>query len=304
MTWYPRDFTSATRTWPLEARAVYRELLDAQWDAGGSGVGTLPDDEEQLRELARATPDQWRVAWRFVEPKFLRVEGGRRNPRLEQHRDAAIADYLGRRKGAEKTNSKRWTTPKGQTGADRPASRSANRSAITQRQLSDSPPAPAPTPPPTPSPSPEEDGTDGGDHTPAASNVVSLNGEPYHPATEEDAICAIFAYWVRVMKKPKAKLDERRRNLIRSRLRDGWTPEDLHYAIAGNAADDWSQGDNDRNKPFNELSLILRDAERIERFIDLHKHPRRARSKAARRTQKNVDAAHEFLEATEPEVGK
>lgn len=108
MPFYPRDFASSTRTWPLVARAVYRELLDAQWDLGGSEIGTLPDDEKQLRELVRATPREWSVAWKFVEPKFPRVDGGRRNGRLEQHREAAIREYEGRRRGAAATNAKRW----------------------------------------------------------------------------------------------------------------------------------------------------------------------------------------------------
>ena len=143
--WYPRDFASSTRGWPIPARGVYRELLDAQWDAGGVDVGTLPDDEEHLREIARATPAEWKVAWRFVASKFPQVEGGRRNGRLEEHRQESIAEYLGRSKGAALTNAKRWGHRNG-----RSASRSASRSLIAERVVSDvaseSPPAPAPAP--------------------------------------------------------------------------------------------------------------------------------------------------------------
>jgi uncharacterized protein YdaU (DUF1376 family) len=110
MPWYPRDFASSTRGWPLVARAVYRELLDAQWDAGGaSSAGTLPEDDEALRLLAGATPAEWKAAWpRYVEMKFPRVDSGRRNARLESHRQAAVAEFLARQKGAEITNRKRW----------------------------------------------------------------------------------------------------------------------------------------------------------------------------------------------------
>jgi uncharacterized protein YdaU (DUF1376 family) len=108
MPWYPRDFASATRTWPLVARGAFRELLDAQWDMGGSQIGTLPDDPEELRELARATPKEWQIAWRFIEAKFPRVDGGRRNERLEAHRRVAIEEFTRRRKGAEMTNARRW----------------------------------------------------------------------------------------------------------------------------------------------------------------------------------------------------
>jgi uncharacterized protein YdaU (DUF1376 family) len=119
--WFPRDFASSTRGWPLVARGVYRELLDCQWDLGGSQPGILPDDPEQLRELARARASEWKVAWRFVARKFPRVAGGRQNARLEEHRKASIRELTGRQKGAQRTNAKRW--------GDRSASQSANRSA-------------------------------------------------------------------------------------------------------------------------------------------------------------------------------
>lgn len=105
--WYPRDFSSATRLWPLVARGVYRELLDLQWDVGGMEPGTLPEDDQELRLLVRASLAEWRIAWPLVEPKFPKVEGGRRNQRLEEHRQAAVREYLARLSGAHKTNAKR-----------------------------------------------------------------------------------------------------------------------------------------------------------------------------------------------------
>jgi uncharacterized protein YdaU (DUF1376 family) len=108
MPWYPRDFASSTRGWPLVARAIYRELLDAQWDMGGINAGTLPDDEETLRGIAAASIAEWKIAWRFVEPKFPLVEGGRRNRKLEDHRREAFGRYLKHKTGADKTNRRRW----------------------------------------------------------------------------------------------------------------------------------------------------------------------------------------------------
>ena len=102
--WVPRDFQASTRTWPLVARAVYRELLDAQWDVGG----TLPEDPEELKVIARATPAEWRIAWKWVEPKFPCVDGGRRNARLEEHRQKAIKKHTAMAMGAAKTNARRW----------------------------------------------------------------------------------------------------------------------------------------------------------------------------------------------------
>jgi uncharacterized protein YdaU (DUF1376 family) len=137
MPWYPRDFASSTRTFPLVARGAYRELLDAQWDIGGMNSGFLPADPEELRELVRATPDEWKIAWRFLERQFPRVEGqmGRQNGKLEQHRQAAVREYLKRKAGADATNAARW----GNRSPSRSADRTPSRSAILQT-------APGPTP--------------------------------------------------------------------------------------------------------------------------------------------------------------
>ncbi len=107
--WYPRDFASSTALWPLVARGVYRELLDLQWNLSSlAAPGTLPDDPEALRVAIRATPSEWKAAWPYVEPKFPLCAAGRRNARLEHHRQEAVQRYLARKNGADKTNAKRW----------------------------------------------------------------------------------------------------------------------------------------------------------------------------------------------------
>lgn len=104
MPWYPRDFASSTRGWPLVARGVYRELLDAQWD-----MGHLPTDQKELRAIARATSREWRKAWPFIEQKFvLYADGFLRNLRLEKHRKEALSKYEKQSRGARETNEKRW----------------------------------------------------------------------------------------------------------------------------------------------------------------------------------------------------
>ena len=86
MPWYPSAFYATTRPWPFIARAVYRELLDIQWDAGA-----LPDDPDALRNMIGVTPKEWRVAWPIVGPKFQAGDDGMlRNARLEAHRLVAL----------------------------------------------------------------------------------------------------------------------------------------------------------------------------------------------------------------------
>jgi uncharacterized protein YdaU (DUF1376 family) len=100
--WFPRDFQSATRGWPLVARGAYRELLDVAWD-----MGSLPADPRELRALISATAREWRAAWPFLESKFqIGSDGRRRNARLEEHRHAALEEHDKRARGAAMTNAK------------------------------------------------------------------------------------------------------------------------------------------------------------------------------------------------------
>ena len=104
MPWYPRDFASATRGWPLGARGAYRELLDAQWD-----MSSLPGELGELRAIAAATPAEWRIAWPFLAPKFPTGEDGRRrNPRLELHRRKALEQFNKQSAAGRAGNRGRW----------------------------------------------------------------------------------------------------------------------------------------------------------------------------------------------------
>jgi hypothetical protein len=104
MPWYPGRFLSSTRGWPLTARAIYRELLDAQWE-----LNALPAEPSELRQMIGATPTEWKCWRQFVERKFpIGSDGMRRNPTLEEHRAKSSAVRERNRIGANKTNAKRW----------------------------------------------------------------------------------------------------------------------------------------------------------------------------------------------------
>jgi hypothetical protein len=105
MPWYPSSFTRSTRGWPLLARRVYRELLDWQWDVGGINADTLPRDPETLRKEVGATPEEWSVAWPYIEPQLQFADGGtgRRSLPLEEHTAPKRADLS----AAPKSRSRR-----------------------------------------------------------------------------------------------------------------------------------------------------------------------------------------------------
>ena len=104
MPWYPRDFASSTRGWPLVARGAYRELLDAQWD-----MGDLSESSKALCAIAGATPAEWRIAWPLIERKFpLGPNGRRRNKRLEEHRRKVVEQFNNQSAGGVAGNQARW----------------------------------------------------------------------------------------------------------------------------------------------------------------------------------------------------
>ena len=121
MPWFPESFIAATRGWSFTERAVYRELLDAQWIQG-----SLPNDEKELIRLAGCSRKEWAASWPRVRSKFELVDGKLKNTRLEEHREKAISLHNKRRLGAQKTNAKRY-------GSDSDSARSATRTALAQR---------------------------------------------------------------------------------------------------------------------------------------------------------------------------
>jgi uncharacterized protein YdaU (DUF1376 family) len=101
--WFPGDHLRVTRGWPLAARGIYRELLDAQWDAGA-----LPEDVETLRAIAGATPEEWHTGWPLVEPQFPVRRGRRRHLALEQLRVEATARLERHRAASQHAHAARW----------------------------------------------------------------------------------------------------------------------------------------------------------------------------------------------------
>ncbi len=115
----------------------------------------------------------------------------------------------------------------------------------------------------------------------APQNVFSLEGHSHVPAVEATTIQSIFDHWRDVMAKPRARLDDKRRNLIRRRLRESFSEAELRAAIDGCRASPWHQGENESGTRYVELSLIFRNAENIERFCELAETPPRPRSTAS-----------------------
>jgi hypothetical protein len=87
------------------------ELLILQWDEVSSSI---PADEEQLRAIVRATPEEWAAYWPIVAPLFPRVGRARRQHRgLAMIRAKQEERQQGFSRGANLTNKKRYGHPSG-----------------------------------------------------------------------------------------------------------------------------------------------------------------------------------------------
>lgn len=87
---------------------------------------------------------------------------------------------------------------------------------------------------------------------------------------------AVFSHWLERMDKhpTRTKLDKKRQSRIEWAL-EQYGKEACCLAIDGCALSDWHMGRDSRNggKSFNDLTLIFRDAEHVERFLDFSTKP-------------------------------
>jgi DNA-binding transcriptional MerR regulator len=92
----------------------------------------------------------------------------------------------------------------------------------------------------------------------------------------------IFQYWQTVMNKPLAKLDAKRKGRITQALKLGFSIEQLKQAVNGCANSAFHTGGNEQGKRYDSLELILRNAEKIESFIDMAQIPTNGRNASSR----------------------
>lgn len=89
-------------------------------------------------------------------------------------------------------------------------------------------------------------------------------------APDRDVIVDVFAYWQKVMDSPRSQLDDKRRKAIKGALKL-YEPRQVCEAILGCTKSDFHMARGEyagRNKHIG-IDLILRDAEHIDKFIDL-----------------------------------
>lgn len=81
---------------------------------------------------------------------------------------------------------------------------------------------------------------------------------------------AIFDYWCSVMRKAAGtKFLGDRKQKVRSRLREGFTVEQIKRAIDGVAQSPWHRGENPGGREYTDLTMICGSPAKLEQFIEM-----------------------------------
>lgn len=82
----------------------------------------------------------------------------------------------------------------------------------------------------------------------------------------------VFDYWVVTLRSSgrgvKPRLDDKRRKCIERAIRD-YGVDVCMDAVRGCSLSDWHMGNNPQGKRYDDITLILRNADKIEKFANL-----------------------------------
>ncbi len=100
-------------------------------------------------------------------------------------------------------------------------------------------------------------------------NTKEIISDCNNKSLASNNITEIFEHWKIIMEQPKAILDKNRKLLISKAIKLGYSIEQLKLAITGCSKSPFHMGDNQQKQMHNGLDLILRNAEKIEKFINI-----------------------------------
>jgi len=93
---------------------------------------------------------------------------------------------------------------------------------------------------------------------------------PQPPVPSEERMQELFDYWKQTFNKRSSTVfDEARRKKIAVALRN-YGMETCKKAIKGCALSSWHTGSNPQSKQYNDLSLIFRNSDKVEMFLELY----------------------------------
>lgn len=107
---------------------------------------------------------------------------------------------------------------------------------------------------------------------------ATLELELDKPGEPPPSLAAVFEHWKAKTGYRRAKLTPKRARAVRNRLRDGYSVEELRRAVDGCLVTPHNAGQNERGERYDDLELICRDGEHVERFMRNAGAPPKARA--------------------------
>lgn len=113
----------------------------------------------------------------------------------------------------------------------------------------------------------------------AEANAKTRRKVPSEPLSGKpdagEPIRRVFEHWQDVHRKPRARLDEKRKRVIRQALAN-YSEADLCQSISGYLNSPHHMGRNDRDTVYNDIGLLLRDSQHIDAGLQFYASPPRA----------------------------
>lgn len=124
--------------------------------------------------------------------------------------------------------------------------------------------------------------------------IAQKDGGALSPAERHVAIDEVLLRYVELH--PKAKPGEPDRRRIASRLKEGFTLADLLTAIEGCHASPFHCGENERQRKYQSLELILRNGDKVNQFIEIAERESAATGKPSTRELQTTSAFQGLLQ--------
>lgn len=230
-------------------------------------AGSLPADDSVLCDLAGVTPDVWHTPG-FKEMALqgfsLATDG------LLYHRDLAASALA------------LWTKAQKRTayiaGQRLHGLKAHTKTSSTTPSVTEAPPEAKPVIATEATSETKTNATEAAPQAvPAAEDfaLVVLDVEvakAKKKARWADEVARVFDGWKRTMGKPSStKLSVERERKIVQRLEDDYSVDDILLGVLGCSKTPHNMGDNDRNTTFNDIELICRNVQNLDRFIEAGK---------------------------------
>jgi len=273
------DYAKATRHLSNTEDLAYRRLIDLYYDK----EQPLIKDVAKLSRLINMRDNQEEIAT-VLDDFFEETEEGYKQSRIEHE----IANYHAKADAARANGKKGGRPRKAKPNPEETQGKAKKTQSVNLANPEETQGKAKPNPEKSESKANQEPRTINQEPLTINQEPLTSNQEEQGKSAKANPAFEIFKYWCEVMKKNPAttKLTPKREKAIKARLKDGYTTEQIKQAIDGCRLDPFSMGQNDRQKPFNDIELICRTGEKLESFLSGFTEPQQQQFSSV--TQKNI----------------